>query len=55
MKLIEGVLAAEGDPESGISRGRLMPQHRILNEKDASPETVRKIMAQGALNFYGMH
>jgi predicted TIM-barrel fold metal-dependent hydrolase len=23
--------------------------------KDASPETVRKIMAQGALNFYGMH
>src|SRR5450759_3779765 len=30
MKLIEGVLAAEGDPEFGVSRGRLMPQHRIL-------------------------
>src|SRR5215831_12631883 len=35
MKLIEGVEAAETDPEFGISRGRLMPQHRILNEQDA--------------------
>ena len=32
MKLIEGVLAGEGDPEFGISRGRLMPQHRILDQ-----------------------
>ena len=32
MKLIEGVLASEGDPEFGISRGRLMPQHRILDQ-----------------------
>src|SRR6185436_4899054 len=30
IKLIEGVLACEGDPEFGISRGRLMPQHHIL-------------------------
>src|ERR1035437_5981984 len=43
MKLIEGVLAGEGDPEFGISRGRLMPQHRILDQKDASPETRRKL------------
>ena len=27
MKLIEGVLAGEGDPEFGISRGRLLPDH----------------------------
>src|SRR5206468_5175143 len=33
MKLIEGVLSSEGDPEYGISRGRLMPQHRILDSK----------------------
>ena len=33
MKLIEGVLAAEGDPEFGVSRGRLMPQHRILDPR----------------------
>src|ERR1019366_8520481 len=37
MKLIEGVLASDGDPEFGISRGRLMPQHRILDASDASP------------------
>ncbi|HYG34794.1 MAG TPA: UTP--glucose-1-phosphate uridylyltransferase, partial [Clostridia bacterium] len=43
MKLIEGVLASEGDPECGISRGRLMPQHRILDERDASRETRRKL------------
>ena len=42
MKLIEGVLAGEGDPEFGISRGRLMPQHRILDQHDASPETRRQ-------------
>jgi len=29
IKLIEGVRAAEGDPEFGISRGRLLPNHRI--------------------------
>lgn len=26
-KLIRGVVAAEGDPEFGVSRGRLLPQH----------------------------
>src|SRR5439155_7912119 len=28
VKLISGMLAGDGDPELGISRGRLMPQHR---------------------------
>src|SRR4051812_37381354 len=37
MKLIEGVLAQKGDPEFGVSRGRLMPRHRILDAKDAPP------------------
>src|SRR6185436_19757071 len=36
MKLSEGVLAEEGDPEFGISRGRLMPQHSVLDQADAS-------------------
>ncbi len=43
MKLIEGVLASEGDAEHGISRGRLMPQHRILGHDAASIETRRKL------------
>src|ERR1051326_7596906 len=42
-KLIQGVLAAEGDPEFGVSRGRLMPSHRILGSEDAPPEARRKL------------
>jgi REP element-mobilizing transposase RayT len=54
MKLIEGVLASEGDPEYGISRGRLMPQHRILDQADASPETRRKLQESLVLVHGGM-
>src|SRR5204863_7040204 len=36
MKLIEGVAAAEGDTEFGISRGRLLPTHHILTKEEAS-------------------
>ena len=54
MKLIEGVLASEGEPEFGISRGRLMPQHRILDQTDASPETRRKLQASLVLVHGGM-
>ena len=54
MKLIEGVLASEGDPEYGISRGRLMPQHRILDQKDASAETRRKLQDSLVLVHGGM-
>jgi hypothetical protein len=32
IKLIEGQIAQEGDPESGISRGRLLPGHTILGD-----------------------
>jgi galactokinase/mevalonate kinase-like predicted kinase len=32
VKIIKGVPAGEGDPESGISRGRLLPSHEILSE-----------------------
>src|SRR5205085_5466372 len=31
LKLITGVDAASGDPEFGISRGRLLPSHRLLS------------------------
>jgi hypothetical protein len=54
MKLIEGVLASEGDPECGISRGRLMPQHRILDQKDASAEMRRKLQDSLVLVHGGM-
>ena len=54
MKLIAGVIAGEGDPEFGISRGRLMPQHRILNLDDASAETRRKLQDSLVLVHGGM-
>lgn len=54
MKLIEGVLAAKGDPEFGISRGRLMPQHRILSDEDASPAMRQKLQDSLVLVHGGM-
>ncbi len=43
MKLITGVLASEGDPEYGISRGRLMPAHRILDNAEVTPQTRQQL------------
>jgi len=54
MKLIEGVAASEGDPEFGVSRGRLMPRHRILDHAEASPETRRKLQESLVLVHGGM-
>jgi hypothetical protein len=54
MKLIEGVVAGEGDPEFGVSRGRLMPQHRILGSAEISFETRRKLQESLILVHGGM-
>jgi len=54
MKLICGVLAGEGDPEFDISRGRLMPTHKILDQYDASPETRRRLQESLVLVHGGM-
>ncbi len=54
MKLITGVLASEGDPEFGISRGRLMPSHRILSADDCSPQTRARMQESLVLVHGGM-
>lgn len=54
MKLIEGVLAQEGDSEFGVSRGRLMPRHRILDANDASPSTREALQNSLVLVHGGM-
>ena len=54
MKLIEGVLASEGDGEFGISRGRLMPQHRILDHAHAPPAMRQKLQDSLVLVHGGM-
>ena len=54
IKLICGVAAAEGDPESGISRGRLMPSHQILGEQQVSRATRQRLQDSLVLVHGGM-
>jgi hypothetical protein len=54
MKLIEGVAATEGDPEFGISRGRLLPSHRVFTTEEVSAETRRKLQDSLVLVHGGM-
>ena len=52
MKLIKGVDAAEGDPEFGVSKGCLLPKHRVLDYKDVSKET-RKLLQNSLVMVHG--
>ncbi len=54
MKLISGCLAETNDPEFGISRGRLMPNHRILTDADASPKLRQDLQDSLVLVHGGM-
>ena len=54
IKLIEGTSAQEGDPEYGISRGRLMPIHHVMPESEVSLETRQKIQDALVLVHGGM-
>ncbi len=54
IKLIEGVAARQGDSEFGISRGRLMPQHKVLNLDEAPAEARRKLQESLVLVHGGM-
>jgi hypothetical protein len=54
IKLIQGQAAEEGDPEFGVSRGRLLPTHRILDREDASTQTRQKLQDSLVLVHGGM-
>ncbi|MBC8126478.1 MAG: UTP--glucose-1-phosphate uridylyltransferase [Gloeobacteraceae cyanobacterium ES-bin-144] len=54
MKLIQGALAKDGDPEQGVSRGRLMPTHKILDENDVPAEARKKLQDSLVLVHGGM-
>jgi hypothetical protein len=43
IKLIKGVAAKEGDPEFGISKGRLLPFHTLLDSTAVSKDSRKKI------------
>ena len=47
IKLIQGMAAAEGDPEWGVSRGRLLPAHSLLN----SPPSLESSVAAQSDSF----
>ena len=52
IKLIEGVAAGAGDPEHGISRGRLMPRHHVFT-RDEIPDTARKALQDSLVLVHG--
>jgi galactokinase/mevalonate kinase-like predicted kinase len=57
VKIIHGVPAEEGDPEHGVSRGRLLPAHRLLNEPEAfeggDPGRFREELARSLILVHG--
>ena len=54
MKLIQGTFAKEGDPEFGISRGRLMPTHKVLDDTDVPAAARQKLQDSLVLVHGGM-
>jgi UDP-N-acetylglucosamine pyrophosphorylase/galactokinase/mevalonate kinase-like predicted kinase len=57
IKLIRGVAAMDGDPEWGVSRGRLLPEHELMNgqECDRSPSDApfHDLLAQSLVLVHG--
>ncbi|MBN1937844.1 MAG: UTP--glucose-1-phosphate uridylyltransferase, partial [Anaerolineae bacterium] len=54
IKLISGALAGEGDPEYGISRGRLLPGHHLMGLDEVAAETRRRLQDSLILVHGGM-
>jgi hypothetical protein len=44
IKIITGKNAGPGDPEAGISRGCLLPKHKLLSRKTVSPAVEKTIL-----------
>ena len=54
IKLIHSVLSAKDDPEFGISRGCLLPRHRIFTETEIPREAREKLQQSLVLVHGGM-
>ncbi len=54
IKLIHGMLAAEGDPEFGISRGRLLPGHKVFTLEEVPPSVRERLQESLVLVHGGM-
>ena len=54
IKLIQGQAAAAGDPEFGISRGRLLPGHTVFSKAEISEQAREKLQQSLVLVHGGM-
>jgi hypothetical protein len=54
IKLIQGVVAAKGDPEFGVSRGCLLPRHKVFGFEEVSVEARAKLQDSLVLVHGGM-
>ena len=54
IKRIEGQAAQPGDPEDGVSRGRLLPKHTVLDREAASDQTRQSLQDSLVLVHGGM-
>ncbi|NLE02986.1 MAG: UTP--glucose-1-phosphate uridylyltransferase [Fibrobacter sp.] len=54
VKAIEGALAGKNDPESGISRGCLLPKHHVLDNSRLHPEFEERLTSSLVLLHGGM-
>lgn len=54
IKAIQGVLAEDGDPEYEVSRGTLLPRHRVLTGKDVHPDFEQLLMNSLVVMHGGM-
>lgn len=54
IKLIQGCASGEGDPEYGVSRGRLLPSHHVFDEQEISSQTREKLQDSLVLVHGGM-
>jgi hypothetical protein len=54
IKLIEGQEACEGDPEFGISRGRLLPAHRVFSHSEIGEQARENLQKSLVLVHGGM-
>ncbi len=52
IKLITGSAAQEGDPEFGISRGRLLPRHHVYSKEEITADT-RQLLQDSLVLVHG--
>ena len=52
IKLIEGEIAGETDPEFGVSRGRLLPRHKVFSPSEI-PQKARQALTDSLILVHG--